>query len=1006
MPRRKSRVLKFRNYHNLMPHRVREVLLVSSVYDAFILQEDGHLSEQVFLEYKSLALSSAPRFTHVTSPEDAIDAMTDRRFDVVLVMPRLQGLDLIAFGRQVKELRPGRPVVVLAFDNHELDELRSLNDSPYIDAVFSWNGDAKILLAIIKYIEDKENVDEDMDIADVRVILLVEDSIRYYSEFLSHLYPELMRQSQRLFSEGLNRLQKLLRMRTRPKILHTTNYETAMEIIDKYRDNLLAVITDADFYRNGHHDKGAGLKLVGELRRTMPDLPILFQTANEEVRDEALRLATRFLNKTSPSLLWDLQQFLQDNLGFGDFVFRMPSGEEVARATDIRELEQCLETVPIESLELHARRNHISNWLMARSEFELAARLGPKKVSDFGSIEGMRKYLLSELHRLRKGIREGIITDFSAEHFDPDSLFQRIGTGSLGGKARGLAFMNLLLTSPPYKGELEGLPAEIPQTFVLATDNFDEFLDENELHDFSHACTDDDEINHRFVAARLPVAVIEALRRIGDHLDQPLAVRSSSLLEDDMSHPFAGIYRTIMLANNAADPEKRLAHLCEAVKLVYASTFHNNAKAYIENTSHRIEQEKMAAVIQRVVGQAHNHRFYPHFAGVAQSYNYYPVGPQTAEEGVVQMALGLGRTVVDGGNICRFSPAHPKLTPQYSSAREMVKDSQKLFYSLDLGMGEQDPITLDDALGDIRVFSLADAEADGALALLGSRYDADNDLITEGPDAKGPWVVTFANILKYDSMPLPGVIQKLLDITSEGMGCAVEVEFACDMGDHGRQVARGTPRRPPTMYALQMRPIVTKSELTMVETDTFADQQVVCRTQQAMGHGSYDGLCDIVFVRRDKFDPAESPAIARELGTFNKELARECRPYILIGPGRWGSCDHWLGIPVTWAQISGAKIIIEASPVGYHVDPSQGSHFFHNITSLGIGYLTIRPGGVPQPGADTEFIDWDWLETQPVVRETEHLRHVRIDRALTALIDGRRGRGVIACCAKECGDGD
>jgi CheY-like chemotaxis protein len=999
----RKRVLKFRRYHNLMPHRIREVLLVSSLYDAFILQEDGHLTEQVFLEYKSLALSSAPRFTHVTSREEALEAMENRRFDLVLVMPRIQGMDLIEFGEKVKKQRPGRPVVVLAFDNHELDELRSLNESPFIDVVFSWNGDATILLAIIKYIEDQENVDHDIEVADVRVILLVEDSIRFYSEYLAHLYPELMQQSQRLFSEGLNRLQKLLRMRTRPKILHTTNYESAIALLDKYGDNVLAVITDADFFRDGKHQKRCGLDLIREVRRRVPDMAILFQTANEEMRADAETMATQFIYKKSPSLLWEVQEFLQHHMGFGDFVFRLPTGEEIARATDMRELEQTLETIPAESLAFHAGRNHISNWLMARSEFELAARLGPKKVSDFGSIEGVRNYLLAQLARLRKGIREGIIADFSVDHFDPDAQFQRVGSGSLGGKARGLAFMNLLLTSPPYRGMLAGLPARIPQTFVLATDHFDTFLDDNELHDFAHACNDDEQINRRFLRARLPHTVVEALDRILEAMDCPLAVRSSSLLEDDMAHPFAGIYRTLMLANNAPFARTRLDHLCDAVKLVYASTFHQNAKAYIDNTNHRIEQEKMAVIVQAVVGQPYGSRFYPHFAGVAQSYNYYPVGPQTADEGVVQMALGLGRMVVEGGHIYRFSPHHPKLTPQYASAEMMMRNSQNRFYSLDLNLGAEQNDSFEDALGDIRAFELSEAEIDGTLPLVGSRYDADNDRITEGHDAVGPWVVTFNNILKYDTIPLAKAINLLLAMTAEGMGCAVEAEFACDMGDHGRRVKRGTRRLQPTMYALQLRPIVTASELTIIEETTFVDQDIICRTDQAMGHGAYHNLADVLYVKPDTFDRADTVQIGREVGKLNAALAAAGRPYVLIGPGRWGTSDHWLGIPVAWSQISGAQIIIEASPKGFAVDPSQGSHFFHNITSLGVGYFTIPPGAGMRREDGRPFIDWQWLNEHPALAETKHLRHVRLENPLTALVDGRKGVGVIACCEADCG---
>jgi hypothetical protein len=588
-------------------------------------------------------------------------------------------------------------------------------------------------------------------------------------------------------------------------------------------------------------------------------------------------------------------------------------------------------------------------------------------------------------------VQEGTISDFSVEHFEPDSLFQRLGTGSLGGKARGLAFLNLMLTSPPYHGRLGEMRVEIPQSFVIATEYFDKFLEENDLHEFAYTCADDAAINRRFLGARLPARVMDSLEKILEHLQCPLAVRSSSLLEDDMSHPFAGIYNTLMLANNSPNPLKRLVQLSNAVKIVYASTFHANAKAYIENTGHRIEQEKMAVVIERVVGQPHDTRFYPHFAGVAQSYNYYPLGPQKAEDGVAQMALGLGRMVVDGGHAFRFSPRHPDVLPQLATPSAALEHSQSRFYALDLDAGGDDPSRF--GLGHLRIYDLAAAESDGTLPTIGSRYDANNDVLVEGGEAKGPWLITFRNLLKYQSVPLAQALRELLDLAAAGMGCAVEIEFACDLGDDGRP-ARGT-RREPVLFALQLRPIVTKSELLTVTADKFDAAAVICRSQRAMGHGSYADLRDIVYVKHQGFNPANTPAIAREVGQLNQRLAHESRPFVLIGPGRWGSSDNWLGIPVNWAQISGARVIIEASPAGYFVDPSQGTHFFHNITSLGIGYFTIPPGAVKN-GEDAEFVDWEWLNRQPAAAETEFLRHVHLPQPLVVVVDGRKGLGIIA----------
>ncbi len=985
---------KFRKYNDLMPHRVREVLLVSSLYDAFIMQEEGHLTEQIFVEYKDLNLSSAPRFTHVTTAEEALEMLKVRRFDIVLAMHRVGGLDLQSFGRQVKQQRPGKPVVVLAFDHAEIERLPNLISPDCIDAVFMWNGDAKILLAIIKHIEDQQNVDHDIAVADIRVILVVEDSVRFYSSFLAALYPELMKQSNSLFAEGLNRLQKLMRMRTRPKILHATTYEQALKLVEKYRDNLLAVISDVGFRRAGKQDEEAGLRLMNKIRRCSPDLPFLLQSFDQKYQDVAQQHGVLFLNKNTPSLLHEVRRFLTDFLGFGEFVFRLPNGTEVARARDIYELEKCLATVPIESLEYHTRRNHVSNWLLARSEFELAMKLQPKTVADFPTVEDVRQYLLRELRLQRKVGSRGVITDFSRDEFDPDALFQRLGQGSIGGKARGLAFLNTLLSEEPHAGRLAGLAVRVPQSFAIATDYFDQFLEQNGLAEFAYAAGNDDEITQRFFAAKLPAQLREDLDLLLSRVHCPLAVRSSSLLEDDMIHPFAGIYRTVMIANNAEERSARLEDLCRAIKLVYASTFFRDAKAYIENTAHRVEEEKMAVVVQQLVGKDFGDHFYPHLAGVAHSHNYYPVGPQKAEDGVVQLALGLGRIVVDGGQAVRFCPRFPQVIPQLATPELVLRNSQRVFYALDLKSRE---VTPDFNLGsNIHPRELSEALNDGVLPLVGSVYDPNDNTIKDSPYARGAWVVTFNHILKHGSLPLPEALIELLRLGQIGLGTAVELEFAVDLGDHGQRDLLGSSRREPTLYALQMRPILTQVSLADQHVNTIDPELLVCRSTQALGVGHFEDLADVVYVKNANFDPARNPLLARQVGQFNDELRRQQRHYVLIGPGRWGSADHWLGIPVQWSQISGARVIIEASPSGYNIDPSQGSHFFHNITSLRIGYFTIPPGAHPSDRTQDNFVDWAWLDAQPALHETEYLRHIRLDKPLQAMVDGRQGVGVIA----------
>lgn len=979
-----------------MPHRVREVLLVSTPYDAFVLEEDGQLTEQVFLEYKSLSLSSAPNFTHVTDGETALELLLKRRFDLVLTVARTPTPDLIEFGRRVKALLSDQAVVVLGFESTDRSLLKALVSPDAIDAVFVWSGDAKILLAIIKHIEDRLNLDNDIEVAGVRVILVVEDSIRYCSAFLAALYPELMKQSQSLFSEGLNRLQKLLKMRTRPKILLAINYEQALDLYERYRENVLAVISDVSFPRNGVLDPTAGLDFIRMIRSESSDIPILLQSAQEEHSCEADKLDVRFINKNSPTLLHMFRQFLFDHLGFGPFVFRLQDGREVARANDLRELAECLRTVPAASLEFHARRNHISNWLLARSEYELAEMIRPRKVEEFKSIENVREFLDESLQVLFRQARRGIITDFSGSDFAIHNVFQRIGRGSLGGKARGIAFLNHLLTNIGGLGKVAGLSVQVPQTFVVATDAFDQFIKDNRLYDAASGELPDEVIAGRFLAARLPDEVLSDLRVILSHIEGPLAVRSSSMLEDDMQHPFAGIYGTVMIPNLASDPADRLHDLCKAVKFVYATTFFRDARTYLENTVHSLEEEKMAVMIQRVVGRRHGRRFYPHFAGVAHSYNYYPIGPLDASDGVAQVALGLGRMVVDGGEAVRFCPRYPGVLPQFATPALVLKNSQRKFYAMDLFRDWNEPET--GYVANQILYDLPTAREDGTFSAVGSVFDAQNDIITESSTVEGPLVVTFNNILKHQVLPLAHAVEELLQIIADGMGTPIEIEFACDMGDRGRKQDRGPKRRYAKLYLLQVRPILIREALQDIKAEEFESDTLICKSDKALGHGRHTNIRDVVYVKHENFNPSHSPIIAAEIGRINRQLVRQKRPYVLIGPGRWGSADHWLGIPVRWSHISGARIIIEASPQGYNVEPSQGTHFFQNITALRLGYFTIPPGSKREKQVEGGFVDWDWLKHQPALEETEFLRHVRPSDPLVAYIDGRKGLGLIALC--------
>lgn len=974
--------IEWRRFHDLMPHRVREVLLVSSRYEAFVLEQDGQLTERIFIEFSELNLSAAPRVTHAATAEDAFRMLAQRRFDLVIATRRLPDLDVFVFGRRVKEMRPGKPVVLLALDELDLRQLPARLDPGAVDKVFLWTGDAKILLAIVKFIEDRDNVEHDIRCADVRAIIVVEDSVRYYSSYLGMLYTELMAQSQSLIAEGVNVLHKLMRMRARPKVLLASSYEEAKGLYERYRNNVLSIISDVRFSREGAPDPEAGFRLLEHVRADNPTLPVLIQSADEENAERARAMGAHFCNKSSPALLMEIREFLQTYLGFGDFVFRMPDGREVGRARDLVELERHLHTAPDESIEYHALRNHFSIWLMARCEFRLARKLRPQKVSDFHSIDALRAYLIEVLAEARRNAEAGVVADFS-RRFDRTAGFVRLGSGSLGGKARGIAFVNSLLAARSARQRLP-MPVRIPETLVLGTDAFDEFLERNALHEFAYTSEDNGEIAERFLAAEMPEKLREDLAYALERIRYPLAVRSSSLLEDSQFYPFAGVYATFMIPNNDPDPRVRLEVLCDAVKMVFASTFSRNAKAYIEATPHRIEEEKMAVIVQRLVGRRHENRFYPHFAGVAQSYNFYPVGHQKPEDGIALVALGLGRMVVEGGEALRFSPRHPGVLPQFATPQAVLRNAQRTFFALDLSRRRPDLRKGQDAT--LGRYDLADAERDGTLHAVGSVYEPTDNVIRDSLDVPGPRVVTFNNVLRWGTVPLAPTLDELLAIAREGMGCPVELEFAVDLGE-GAGAGAG---EDAAIHFLQVRPLLSRAEQHLNAAASGAPGDLLCHSTHSMGFGRIANLHDLVYVRPDRFDRARTARIAVEVGTLNERLVAERRPFILVGPGRWGSAEHWLGIPVQWSQISGARVIVEAYDPGLNVEPSQGTHFFQNITSLRIGYITVVGG------ADGDRLDWEWLAAQPAFGETEHLRHLRFPEPLLVHLDGQSGRGLIA----------
>lgn len=975
-------------FHRLMPHRVREVLLVSSPYDAFIMEEDGHLSSRVFQEYSNLDLSQAPRITHAPTGEQAMELLRDRHFDMVIAMVHLSDIDVTALARQIKMIYRRMPVVVFAFSEAELGMFASELETEDIDRVFIWSGDTRMLVAAIKLIEDAMNVDHDIRVSGVRVIIVVEDSVGRYSSFLSLFYSELLQQASSLIAEGLNDLHKRLRLRARPRILLTTNFEAALSAYRKYQRYVFAVISDVRYPRGGHEDAEAGFDLARIIHADDPDVPILLQSAEPGLAERAQELGVSYAEKNSPNLLRQLRWFLKEGLGFGDFVFRLPDRTEVGRARDVYEMERQLQVVPAGSIEYHALRNHFSLWLMARSMLRLAERLRPRRVEEFDDMEQMRRHLVSVLREARLQERQGAITDFSARQDETDTPFVRIGTGSIGGKGRGIAFINSLVVRHGLEDRFPDLDLRIPRTVAVGTDEFDRFIDDNELEELAD-CDDDAEIQRRFLAGQLSEDLLRDLKMACLwEMKGPLAVRSSSLLEDSQLQPFAGIYATYMLPNNHEDPSVRLAELCRAVKAVYASTFCREARAYIGQTR-PVDDEKMGIIVQECVGQAYGSRFYPHFSGVALSHNYYPFGAQRADEGICALALGLGQTIVGGGNMLQFSPSTPQILPQFPTARHYLEHSQTQFFALDLSRSVVDFTRHED--DSLLQLDLRAAEQDGTLGVVASVYRADDDAIKDSLRESGPRVVTFNNVLKWDAIPLAPALIELLEIMRQGIGQAVEIEFAVDMGDWGRMLSQGQERRTPCLYLLQVRPQSTRTGSHVVIPEGIPQEHVLCSTGMALGYGVIDDISDIVYVKEGATQELRTPDIAQQVGEFNARLFAEKRPYLLVGPGRWGSSDPFLGIPVQWNQINGVRVILETAFEGRSVEPSQGSHFFHNITSRGIGYLTAAP----VPEREMPYFDRPWLDEQSLVDEMSAVRHVRLALPLTIYIDGQKGRAMI-----------
>ena len=976
---------RFQGFQNLMRLRIRDVLIVSSLYDLYLFEEDGRLYELIRNEYQGLHLSHSPELTRVSSGKEAINlAKEERRFDLIITTLHIEDMHAVKFARMMRNEGLDIPIVLLAYDNRELNDLLMHGDTSVFDRVFVWLGDFRLIIAIIKHIEDKLNVENDTRIAGVQSIILIEDNVRYYSSFLPQIYTEILKQSQRLISEGINLSHKYLRMRARPKILLCTTYEEAWDYFQRFEEYILGIISDVDFLHEGKTNTRAGIEFAKNVKLRQRDIPILLQSTNSEYEAQARMLGASFLLKDSQTLLQDLRNFMIHYFSFGDFIFRTAEGAEVGRATDLKSLEEQLHYVPDESIRYHGERNHFSNWLKARTEFWLAHRLRPRKVSDFPSTAALREALISSLREYRRLRQRGLITDFTKESFDPTSSFARIGGGSLGGKARGLGFVNILINNYNVRDQFEGVQISVPPAVVLGTDVFDEFVDTNKLRGMALNETNDEEITRRFLETkRFPEGVLGDLAALLDLIRDPLAVRSSSLMEDSQYHPFAGVYETYMIPNNNANPFVRLDELVTTIKRVYASMFYQAAKDYFKATSYRLEEEKMAVIIQKMVGVAHENRFYPDFSGVAKSYNFYPVSPQKPFDGIVSTALGLGKIVVDGGVTVRFCPKYPQHLLQFSSTEDTLNNNQNEFFALQIDAKVLDTAETQDIL--VKKYGLSTAERDGTLSLVGSTYSSENDAVYDGISRSGMRLVTFAPILRNKVFPLPQILELLLDMGTWGMGTPVEIEYAVNMST--------PPGKPKDFGILQMRPLVLSRELEELNVEDTPPEKLICHSHQVLGNGLISDIHDVILVDIHRFERAKSQLVAKEVSQFNENLLADRRPYLLVGVGRWGTLDPWLGIPIKWDQISGARAIVEASFKDFEVAPSQGSHFFQNITSFMVGYFTISTK--TKEGSQEGFVDWDWLLSQPAFEQKEYTRHLRFETPLLVKINGHQNKGII-----------
>jgi len=968
-------------FRELAPRKIREILLISSAYNIYNMEEDGSLTSKMINEYKGLNLSCPPRITGAFSVEQALLLLKGKSFDLVFMVPHLDGMDPLRLGRRIKEICPDIPVILLLPGTRgTLPELQQQKIEG-VDWTLTWSGNPDMLLAMVKLAEDHLNVSHDTGLANVRVIILVEDSPEYAACLLPMIYREIVCQTQALVKIGCTDCLKLSAMGTRPKILLVTTYEEAMTLYGQYGSHLLCVISDTRLPRAGKEDACAGISILSKIRMDIPEIPLLLMSTETKNREKAQQMPAVFMDKNDSDLNREVRHFFRNHLGFGDFVFRTQGGCHIDRASNLRELEKKLSTIPDESVLYHAARNHFSTWLMARCEIGTALQVRAVKPWDFNTVDGLRHHILGQIRELRTQRHKGLTLPFDSDLFDADVMgFSKIGSGSMGGKARGLAFMaDLLKRHPDIRERYPQIKIKIPKTLVLCTDIFEKFVADNQLKSIARKGLPAEEVVQAFLNAPLPGHLTRKLEIFLDQVKVPLAVRSSSQLEDDRFAPYAGLYKTYKIPNNHDDPAVRLDHLVTAVKLVYASTYYKHACTFCRNTSSLPLDDAMAVMIQELAGHQYGDYFYPGLSGTAQSVNFYPFSHMAAEDGVVHLALGLGRTVAEGGKSLRFCPRHPRITPQLSTAKDFLTHTQDRFYALKI---KDYPLELHfSTRSNLEHRHLADALEEPPVKAFTSTYVAGEDRIRDTWYCPGPKMLTFARVLKYDDPPLAGLINDLSCLGKEGIGAAVEMEFAVNLPEQADD--------PWEFFILQVRPMASPRDQGLVSISSEDEDQALCVSAMTLGHGTLDTIQDIVYVRPDRFKGDKTPMMAHEISRINAQLVREKRPFLLAGPGRWGSSDHWLGIPVSWPDISGAGAIVEIRNDTIHADPSRGSHFFHNITSMGIPYITVNE---THSGDRFSFQGLEGVEKD---HGSEFIGHLRLQDPLVIKVDGKHSRCVI-----------